>query len=804
MLRNYAAAALRYLARNQVYCAISVLGLALGLAAATLAGVTLRNELSYEHFIPGFEHTYLAANVATPTGHPPLYSDESPSFVGSLLKLNIRQIEAVTRIAEADVRLKHTATEAAEKIYWADPNALDLLPLPVVAGQLRDALRRSDGIVLTRSVAQKYFGRDDPLGETILVDAAHPMTVTAVVDDLPVSGTTLESGIFASGLAAYSALAKCDRDAPEQARKGSVLLCGRTYVRLAAGSRVSAVQDRIDGFLPGNYPKFPGMTMSVRLMRIDAVHLFDGLNPGMQARLAVLSAVALAILLGSCVVFVNLSTARSERRALEVGVRKACGASHAQLITQFIGEALVYTGIAAGIGLLLADLALPSLNAFLGFAGHLDLASDPALLATIVLGVLLVGVLAGSYPAFVLAAFRPSLVLKGSVIRSGGALARQALVVLQFAILIGLLLAAAVIYQQRIYATREALRLDTDQMLIMRASCRPALLNELRSLPGVRGAYCASSALLDRAAFSNTRLRDGTPLAIDVTALDFGTFGLYGITPLAGTFATHGQSEGERAASAWQVVINEAAARRFGFASPLAAVGQSLPLADAQRWLAEATGTDIDTAGEIIAVVPDFAVDVASQKVRPTVYVTASPQYRLISIKLTGREIPQTLEAIDRKTLATGSDTPAERFFLDAYIRSLYQALLSEAQGIALFAAIAAVLGCLGLLGLSAASAEHRTKEIGVRKAMGASTCDILRMMLWQFAIPILWASVLALPVSAFLLDRWLEGFAEHVSLGPLPFAVAGLLALVIALATVFTHALRVARARPVDALRYE
>jgi putative ABC transport system permease protein len=801
MLQNYIAVALRNLARNRLYSGISILALAVGLCGATLAGVTLRNELTYERFIPGYEHMYLAAAVAVPTGHPPLVNLTSPSFVAALLKLNFPQINAVTRIVPAEVRLRHEQTTAKETVYWADPNAFDLLPLPAFAGDLQKALQRPDGLVLTRRVAEKYFGRDDPIGQSILLDDTHAMTVTAVLDDLPINGTMLETGLFASGLAAYSGLSKCDRDAPEEASRGAVSLCGRTYVRPGSDAPVGRLQRAIDDFLPRAYPKFPGMTMSVRLIRIDRVHLFEGINPGMQARLAVVGAVALAILFTACVVFVNLSTARSVRRSLEVGVRKVCGATRADLIRQFLGESLIYVALAACVGLALADVALPYVNAFLDSNGRLDFSHDLTFVAATAAGILVVGVLAGAYPAFVVSAFRPSTVLKGSVVGPGGDLARKSLVVLQFAVLIGLLIAAIVIYRQRIYATHDALRVDTDQMLMLRSPCRSALLNELRALPGVRGAYCSAEALLDRAAFSNFRLQDGSALAVDTTLVDFGVFGLYGIKPLGGKVPTDDQNNLGPVQNASQVVINETAARRFGFKTPAAAIGQPLPLAN---------GPEAEASKQIVAVVPDFAFDAGLHKIRPALYAGSTPdarsRYRLISVKLTGRDIPETLEAIDRISAdsATAAESPPERFFLNQYIQTLYLTVLREAQALGAFAAVAIVLACLGLIGLSAATAESRTREIGIRKAMGAGSSDILRMLLWQFSKPILWANLVAWPVSVLLLNRWLEGFADHIDLSPLTFVAAGALALIIAVATVASHAILVARARPVEALRYE
>jgi putative ABC transport system permease protein len=450
--------------------------------------------------------------------------------------------------------------------------------------------------------------------------------------------------------------------------------------------------------------------------------------------------------------------------------------------------------------LALADVALPYVNAFLDSAGRLDFAHDAPLVAAAVAGIIVVGVLAGAYPAFVLSAFRPSAVLKGSALGPGGDLARKSLVVMQFAVLIGLLIGATVIYRQHLYATRATLRVDTDQMLILRSPCRPVVLNELRALPGVRGANCATEPWLDRRSFLNARLQDGSVLAIDSTALDFGVFELYGIKPLAGRLPPDDQDSLGPTQNAAQIVINESAARIFGFGTPAAAIGRRPPF----------VGGEEKTPSEIVAVVPDFAFDAGLHKVRPALYEGSTPddraRYGLISVKLRGRDIPETLEAIDRISAATenAGDSPPERFFLNQYIESLYLAVLREAQVLGIFAAVAIVLACLGLVGLSAATAESRTREIGIRKALGADSTDILQMLLWQFSKPILWANLIAWPVSAFLLYRWLEGFADHVDLSPLTFVAAGAAALIIALVTVAAHASSVARAKPVEALRYE
>jgi putative ABC transport system permease protein len=230
MLHNYWMSALRNLSRNRFYSGISVAGLSIGLCAALLAALVIRNQTSYDHFIPGYQRTYLAASALIPTDRVPFYDTHVFSWLAPLLKLKFHEIEAITRLADQDVHLRRGNVEAKEKIYWADRNAFDVLPLQVASGDLRTALQRPDGIVVTRSIARKYFGRDDPIGETILVADTHPMTVTAVIADLPVAGTQLETGIFASGLASYSLLTQLDNN-PENTAKGpGVFISCRTYL----------------------------------------------------------------------------------------------------------------------------------------------------------------------------------------------------------------------------------------------------------------------------------------------------------------------------------------------------------------------------------------------------------------------------------------------------------------------------------------------------------------------------------------------------------------------------------------------
>jgi putative ABC transport system permease protein len=798
MLRNYLAAALRSLARGWLYAAISIFGLALGICVALLTALILRGEYSHDRFIPDYDSTYLAVSTLIPQQRAPDYNPWSHSALASLLKLRFREVGAATRLADAQVELRKGDVRAKEDIYWADPNFFDVMRLPALAGDPAAAMRRPDAIVLPRSVARKYFGRDTPVGESLRVGGEHVMTVGAVIEDLPVRSTQLRTGIFASGLAAWSELSRLDSDpanAPSPDKEGFSISV-RTYIRLAPGAGVDSLQPAMPALMESVWARRPpGLRATLTLVRLDDVHLFHGFNQGAHGRLAMSLAIGLVVLIVACINFINLSTARASRRAREVMVRKTAGASRRALIVQFLGEALVQVTLATCIALALTELLLPHVSAFVNGVPTPGFTSDPALLAWLALCTVLLSVITGAWPALMLSSIRPVQVMKGIVAQSRGAgFTRQLFVTVQFAVLIALIVAAIVVYQQRVFATRDALRVATDQHLILRTPCSAALRSELQALPGVAGVGCATRGLLDGASFASVRLKNGAETTLGFISVDPGVLENFGLRPLAGRFFTSAAGQ-----SPTDVVINETAARRLGFSSPAAAVGLAIP-ADAGRNRPAAI-----LAGTIIGVVPDFALHSIEREIGPTVYsLPTGRSATLMDVKLTGRQIPETLAAIERLWKQTGATEPAEYFFLNDYIQSLYLSVLRFAQAFGGMAGLAVLLACLGLIGLSASVTDRRRKEIGVRKAMGAGTGSILTMLAWQFVKPVLWAACIALPLSAWLMSRWLAGFAYHVDLTPWPFLAAAVLALLASLVTVSAHSYTVARTKPVNALRYE
>jgi putative ABC transport system permease protein len=800
VFRNCLAAALRSLARSRVYSAISVFGLALGLCAAILAGLIVRNETSYDHYLPGFERLYLAGALLVPTGHPGLYTLDTPSWIAAPMQQRFPAVEAVTRLALQEVKLKHERVEAQkEQIYWADPNVFELLRFPTLAGDLQSALQRPDSIVITRSVARKYFGRDTPVGDSLLVGDEHPMTVTAVIEDLPVQSSQFETAVFASGVSSYSELTRLANDPLERPDSPRILVDVRTYFRLAPGASPARLREAMPEFFNSLRPPrlMPaGTHFTLNLVPIDQIHLSPELSHGVQSRLMLVVLIGALILVIAAVNFVNLTTARATRRALEVGVRKVAGAGRLPLVVQFLGEALIYTLVAAALAVMGVELLLPAVNSFLQTGAVFAWWREPLQIAWIAGGALLLALIAGSYPAFLLSGFRPVAVLKARVSKSRGNLLRMLLVGAQFAILIGLVIAAGVVYEQRQFATHEALRVDTDQVLIIRTGCVPTLEDRLRAIDGVRGVACSAPSLLTGESFGNYTLKDGSVSALDINPIEPGVLEMLGLQPRAGRFPVPLKNEPPG------LVINESAARRFGFPTDAAAIGQFPPVTNAH----EMAGTPI------VAVVRDFNIDAINQAVRPTVYTPLQmgiARFRtdtgaLINVKLNGRDIPQTLVAIDRVLAAANPTETIDRQFLDTYVQNLYVTVQRQEQALGISAAVAVIIACLGLVGLSASLAERRTKEIGIRKAMGANTADILRMLLWQFTQPVLASIAVAWLVSGLLMNCWLHGFAEHVALDPRLMVTAAVAGLLIALATVSIHCYLIARAHPVAALRYE
>jgi putative ABC transport system permease protein len=556
---------------------------------------------------------------------------------------------------------------------------------------------------------------------------------------------------------------------------------------------------------------------SMHFTQLAKAHYFPEGDRDVQPRLYILGGASLLILLLASANFINLLVARSVQRGKEVAIRKVAGAKRAVLVFQFLGESLFQAVIALCLALALLEFVLPAINDFLQSGATLDYWRDPALLASLAGGTVLIGVAAGFYPAIILSGFRPASVLKGLLrVSPVGDRLREILVALQFAVLIALLISAATVFQQNQFATTEALKVDTDQVLLIKLkSCDRGLRDRIAAVPGVRALVCTSNTALPR---SGNSCRGARPLHTDapgaeqghvsmcLVSAEPGFFELYGLKPRAGRFL--GPASG-------QYVINDTARRKLGYATPQAAIGKLMILNNGEYSEEEKRGPVppdqlYPMKGTIVGVVQDFTLDPRNDEIASTAYGSGTitgylnqPLSALLHVKLNGRELSQSVAAID-KAWKQGNNDPIDRFFLDARIQELQIAVTRQGQLFAAFAGLAMVLASLGLFGIALSIVTRRTKEIGVRKAMGASTTDIIRLLLWQFAKPILWANVVALPLAWYSMNRWLSDFAYRIDLDWRVFVGALLATLTIALLTVAAQSVATARAVPATALRYE
>jgi putative ABC transport system permease protein len=838
MFGNYLMTALRNLERNRLYAAITILGLAIAFAAAILIGQFVRDELSYDHWIAGYQRVYkIAANLAQP-GQPSVSGDTGALPLASQIRAVFPGAEAIVRLDEALPSIKARASDlpdTARTFAWADPDIFRALPLPVLAGSLETALRQPDTVVITRNIARHYFHRDLPMGDTLMVQttspppqgsgplaqgttAWHAMRVTAVLKDLP-SNTNLTTEVFASARSAYSELAIHDAGTPDYGGGASY-----TFVRVKPGvsqgdlQRALDIATRPEAAVANNYS--PGSRWLYYPIPLGEAHLtpVDRTAPvnkptGSRAVAYGVAGVGALIVLVAAINFVTLMTARAARRGVEVGVRKAAGARRCDLMAQFIGEALLQVAFATLIAAALAEALIRPFGAFIQRDLTLDFIRDPALTAGVGGLALFVGMLAAIYPALVLSSFRPAVVLKGGPIRPGGSpTARSSLVVVQFAILVCLIATTVTIHRQTQFALAQGLGGGDSKLLIaVVAPCKGAFDDEAGKLAGVAGATCSSYSALNMPggkSLATVQIGGGRKTTFAMAPVDFGFLELFGVRPLAGRLflRDHGEDgvlTDPATAAQPTVILNLTAARALGFSDPRAAIGKPLNWARPRRGAGPSMGPPPIAASRIVGVVPDIpsSVRVVTE---PTLYFVSPGSSSFVVIRLTGQDIPGTLKAIAATWTQTNAGQPFNQLILSQFRLGLYQDLVIQGVTIGVCAILAVLIACLGLFALSAYTTERRTKEIGVRKAMGADTRAVVLLLLWQFSVPVLVATALAIPLGFLAMDWWLHGFVYHAPLSAWTFVQAAAAGIGIAWLTVSWQSWAVAKAKPADALRYE
>jgi putative ABC transport system permease protein len=812
MFANVLAAALRNLARNRLYAAISIGGLAIGMAAALLTALFVRDELTFDRFIPGHERIFVLFTHIHIPGRALEDFDGSNWTIAAWLKQDFPQVVRVARYAADNPGVRHGQVEVNDAVAWVDPDFFSIIRLPVLAGDPEAAVQRPDSVVITRAMARKYFGKDAPLGDTLEFARKTPMRVAAVIADQP-DNANIQSGIFASALAPTSPMTIQGRQPYHQGNYSGNF---RTYVQVRNARDGAVIDAAMPAFIArhmappaimADSPMFQHLTLN--MTPLTRMHMTPDvvaeIHTGSMTVVYALVFIAGLILLVAAINFVNLQTALGARRSVEVGVRKAAGAARRHLVAQFLSEAVIYAVMAMVFALALAELTLPGLDVLVRRTIPFEYWRDPRLIGLALGLALMTGSAAGVYPALVLSAFRPAVALKDALFHAPGSAAiRRGLVIVQFAVLIALLLSVMAIYAQTRFALNQAIGLDKEQMLrIQVPGCRGAFVDRVRLLPGIAKSAC-SSGLAVGVGDSNTsaRLPDGRVLFLGTAPVGFDFFEAYNVTPLAGRLPSraHGGDEiaydaPKDACGPRSAVVNLATVRAFGLRRPEQMVGISIPVICADNSYQPVL---------VVGVVPDIAYNLTTGAVKPILYQVDQRYMAVLNVKIRPGQVAATLAAVDQTWKQLGPPFPPRRRFVDQYLNIVYADLISQGWLLSALAGIAAFIAGLGLFGLAAFTTEQRTKEIGVRKTMGASTPDLLRLLLWSFVQPVLWANLLAWPLGWWAMDQWLHGFSARIALSPWFFVASGGAALTIAAATVSAHALRVARAKPVGALRYE
>ncbi|MEA3048707.1 MAG: putative transport system permease protein [Sphingomonadales bacterium] len=834
MLRHYLTVSLRILARNRTYAAINIIGLALGLAACMLILLFVRWELSYDSGLPDAGRVFQIQEWFDADGDQPAGSGQMTSIASALaLRKDFPQFERVVYLENGNPTiLQDGQATASDHFLFADGPIFDILELPFVRGDRRTALAGPGSLVLTQSEALKRFGNADPMGKTLtLMISGKPVDyrVTGIVAD------PRHSHLALSIVARYDPVSYWS-SSPSRLSQW-LAKNGYTYAKLKPGLDIASVTSQMPAWKKRNIPdeivagkrSNPGDGRTWKPVPIGEVHLGEAqrgsMTPGSDRRTIATFAIVALLILGVAIVnFTNLATARASRRAREVALRKVVGASRRQLIVQFLSESILLAALAMVIALALIELLLPSLNHFLQADMRMAYLGRDGLLSPVVMLVFLVGAAGGLYPAFYLSRFQPAKVLKANVSASdgeGSGRLRGILVVFQFAVSIGLIICTAIIYSQTVYARTADPGYRRDGLMqidnVNRRAMRPVIATLLNEISRIDGVKSAGRSTIGVATFPMENLTVQAPGAAEGVELneyrvDTNFFRTMGIRLLAGRSFVEGRAMDDStleglppdpaeakalAGRGYGIVLNAFAARRLGFLRPADAVGKVLMADDGD---VEANGR---TPVTIIGIVQDSRFRSIREPVEPIVFVYDRYQPSWLLVRSQGSPVA-VRDAIERVWKRVAPDVPFHAELSDDIVRKLYDADEARAEIFAAFSALAIVIGCLGLFGLAAFAAERRTKEIGIRKVLGARARDIVALLAWQFSKPVLVANLIAWPVAWWVMRDWLNGFDARVDLGPGPFLLAGFLALAIALVTIGGHALRVARANPIHALRYE
>lgn len=787
MFRNYLIVALRNLVKNKVYSIINICGLAIGIATTLLILLWVADELSYDRYHTNADQLYRSI-VNWDIAEQQVSYSTTPAPFGEFIQSEIPEVKNTTLYNKMGATLlayEDQPYQESEGAY-TEPATLDMFTFHFLEGNPTTALNDPQSIILSETLAQKYFGKESALNKTLRFDNRHDLKVTGVYEDMPEN-----SHLRFSFLMPFE-LFKQNHNIGEDNWNDFNYY---SYVQLEEGASNEVVGDKITQLFHKRFPENTTLA-GIFLQPLTDIHLYSDFDLDISGNgdiqyVYILSIIAAFILLIACINFTNLATARSIKRAKEIGLRKSIGAIKHQLVGQFLGEALLYSVIAVLLAVLLVELVLPVYNDLAQKQISLQLL-DTKFIGALLFITLLTGLAAGLYPALFLSSFDPVRVLKGAFkVGSSGVFLRKGLVVLQFTLSIILIVGTLIVDDQLTYIRNKKLGYNKENVLVVPMTGTvyqnpETFKNRLLEHPAVHNITTASQNLTNIGSSTSGGDWEGKPADMDMLlnqlSVDLDFIKTFQIEMAEGRAFSK-----ESGTDSSAFILNEEAVKQMGLEDP---VGTTFSLHGVE--------------GTIIGVAKDFNFQSVHKTIAPLV-LFISPDWRSnMYIKIDNQDIPQALAVAETYWKETNPAYPFEYQFLDESFNALYKAEQRTGKLFDYFAFIAIFISCLGLFGLAAYTAELRTKEIGVRKVLGASVSNILMLFSKDYIKLVLIAFLIATPLAYLLMHTWLEDFAYRTNISPLVFVLAVIFAIGITLLTVGYQSAKAATANPVDSLRSE
>ncbi|MCF7918727.1 MAG: ABC transporter permease [Candidatus Cloacimonetes bacterium] len=809
MLFNYLKTAFRNITRQKFYSLLNIVGLAISITCCIMISLYIKEELSYDKFHKDGDQIYRLCNRNNIGGKIDKYCN-APRPISPKMREIYPEIEATTRACGINGLYTHSANLSYEenvfnsdKFYAVDSTFFDVFDVEFIAGTPEEALTGEVGITIAESLAKKLFGDMEALGNSLLIDDRFPVIVKGIFRDLP-GRSHFEYDALLPWAAAY-------RFGEENAWYGWQVY---HYLKLVKGTDVDALEAKFpqffNDFMKERYDELDGVA-ELSLQPIKDIHLKSDLvwemaPNGNINNVYILLLVGIFLLAIACINYVNLATARSLRRAKEVGLRKVFGSPQSSIVWQFILESVIIATLASFLALVLAELLMPvfnnitSRNVNLNFTSNLDI-----FIGTIFIGII-VGFLSGMYPAFIMSHFDPIKAMKSKVNGMGGMLVRKILIVLQFSISITLIIVTMIVIQQMKFARNIDLGFNKDNVLAM--TIRDTLIE--RNLVQIKQEFNEHPDIVSSAYSYNmpgstfnrfpatVENNEGTfdRISCQFMQIDYDFIDMMDMT------ITEGRNFDRELDENWLdvVLVNEAAVARFGWDEPIG-----------KRVFSYTDTTGVDHYIDVAGVVKDFHPNSVRQEISPIIIYLINDEmesrYRenlRLYVHFSGNDVMETVNTVRNIIREFSSDDAFQYVFLDEHLSLMYESEEKLIQLFSYFTGMIIFIACLGLFGLASYSAEKRKKEIGIRKVLGATINQIVVLLSKEFSRWVLLANVIAWPAAWYFTNKWLQNFAYKVEINILIFVLAGVMALLIALITVGLQALRAGVRNPVTSIRYE